>query len=78
VKARILDAQAVSARMAAKGHRDAFLRPRWSVRYRFSQGILAGMQGNGRDAPTPDTRRSGASLRSSTASGPSGRSAHRW
>jgi hypothetical protein len=34
-----------------KGHQDAFLRPRLSARYRFSQGTLAGTHGNGRDAP---------------------------
>ena len=33
------------------GHQDAFLRPRLSARYRFSQGTLAGMWGKGRDAP---------------------------
>ena len=33
------------------GHQDAFLGPRLSARYRFSQGILAGARGNGPDAP---------------------------
>ena len=33
------------------GHQDAFLRPRLSARYRFSQATLAGTRGNGRDAP---------------------------
>jgi hypothetical protein len=33
------------------GHEDAFLRLRLSARYRFSEGTLAGTQGNGRDAP---------------------------
>jgi len=37
--------------MAEKGHQLAFLRPRLSARYQFSQGTLAGTRGNGRDAP---------------------------
>src|SRR4029077_15513272 len=40
--------------MAAKGHEDAFLRPRLSARCRFSQGTFAGTRGNGRDAPKAD------------------------
>jgi hypothetical protein len=36
------------------GHQDAFLRPRLSARYRFSQGTLAGTPGNRRDAPIAD------------------------
>jgi hypothetical protein len=36
------------------GHQNAFLRPRLSARYRFSQGTLAGTPGNRRDAPIPD------------------------
>ena len=35
----------------ATRHQDAFLQPRLSARYRFSQGTLAGTRGNGRDAP---------------------------
>ena len=33
------------------GHENAFPRSRLGTRYRFSQGTLPGMQGNGRDAP---------------------------
>jgi len=42
--------------MAGVGHQDAFLGPRLSARYRFSQGTLAGARGNGPDAPIPDLR----------------------
>ena len=35
----------------ATRHQDAFLGPRLSARYRFSQGTLAGTRGNGREAP---------------------------
>ena len=35
----------------AMGHEAAFLHPRLSARYRLSQGTLAGMRGNGKDAP---------------------------
>src|SRR6516165_11656608 len=35
--------------MAAMGHQEAFLRPRLSARYRFSEGTLAERRGNGRD-----------------------------
>jgi len=38
----------------ALGHQDAFLRPRLSARYWFSQGTLAVTRGNGRDAPFAD------------------------
>jgi hypothetical protein len=38
-------------RAAAMGHEDAFLPPRLSRRYRFSQGTFAGTRGNGDDAP---------------------------
>jgi hypothetical protein len=37
--------------MAEKGHQDAFLPPRLSARYRFSQETFAGTRGNGRNAP---------------------------
>ena len=37
--------------LRATRHQDAFLRPRLSVGYRFSQGTLAGTRGNGREAP---------------------------
>jgi len=43
--------------MTALGHQDAFLRPRLSGRYRFSQGTLAGTPGNERDAPKVAARR---------------------
>ena len=36
--------------MTAVGHEDAFLRPRLSVRYRFSQGTFARTRSDGRDA----------------------------
>jgi hypothetical protein len=39
--------------MAGSGHEDAFLQPRLSARYRFSQRTSAGTRGNGRDAPKP-------------------------
>ena len=35
------------------GDQDAFLPPRLSARYSFSQRTLVGMRGNGRDAPKP-------------------------
>jgi len=35
------------------GHQHAFLRPRLSARYRFSQGTFARTRGNGRNAPFP-------------------------
>src|SRR5215831_12198470 len=41
--------------MTASGHQDAFLPPRLSARYRFSQGTLAGTRGKGRDAPMDET-----------------------
>ena len=37
---------------AAKGHEDAFPRPRLSARCRFRQGTFAGTRGKGRDAPS--------------------------
>jgi len=37
--------------MTGLGHEDAFPRSRLSARSRFSEGTLAGTQGNGRDAP---------------------------
>jgi hypothetical protein len=43
--------------MAAQGHQGAFLRPRLSGRYRFTQGTLVGTRGNGRDAPIAAVRR---------------------
>ena len=36
--------------MAGLGHQAAFLRPRLSVRYRFSQGTFARTRSDGRDA----------------------------
>src|ERR1700730_18165822 len=39
---------------SAKGHEDAFPRPRLSARSQFSQATFAGPRGNGRDAPIPD------------------------
>ena len=36
--------------MSALGHQDAFLRPRLSTRYRFSQETFGRMRGKGRDA----------------------------
>jgi len=37
--------------MSLEGHQNAFLPPRLSARYSFSQRTLVGMRGNGRDAP---------------------------
>jgi hypothetical protein len=42
---------ATGRRTTAVGHQDAFLRPRLSARYRFSERTPAGTHGNGRDAP---------------------------
>jgi hypothetical protein len=42
---------------SAKGHEDAFPRPRLSARCPFSQGTFAGTRGNGRDAPEAAVRR---------------------
>ena len=42
--------------MSAKGHQDAFPRPRLSGRNRFGQASFMGTRGNGRDAPIPVVR----------------------
>jgi len=42
---------AKGSRSIHSGHHDAFLRPRRSVRCRFSQGTFARTRGNGQDAP---------------------------
>ena len=44
----------LAAGTAAKGHEDAFPRPRLSVRCLFSQRALVGTWGNGQDAPIAD------------------------
>jgi hypothetical protein len=40
--------------VSATGHKDQFPRPRLSAGYGFRKETIAGMRGNGRDAPIPD------------------------
>jgi hypothetical protein len=58
--------------MSAKGHEDAFPRPRLSARYRFSQGTFAGTRGNGRDAPISALRGTAIEPQGSTLNRPHG------
>ena len=51
VKARVLNVQAASARMATKGHEERFALQRLSARCGFRKETIAGVRHNGRDAP---------------------------
>jgi hypothetical protein len=51
MKARVLNVQGASARMAAMGHEERFPSTRLSAGCRFRKETIARMGGDGRDAP---------------------------